>query len=224
MAGMLASSIRLQRLPQVGGPCGALRDSGRPDPARDPVPNDLPWSGRGGVLAFRTASGDRGHQRPPFGPDDDVPQPGWSVAADQSRPTPTPSTRRDKPVTDGRVRMSSQRRTGAPRVISGRRRTRLHWEAGRRPSMRDPAGSSPMPTWHQYLAELERLPDSSLRVTLYRDGQPIHKRMGPQPTAGSPPGHRPRLLIHRRRHRPHQSQPPLTGDTLAVIGARHRWV
>lgn len=28
---------------------------------------------------------------------------------------------------------------------------------------------------HRYLAELERLPDGSLRASLYRDGQPVHR-------------------------------------------------
>ena len=31
------------------------------------------------------------------------------------------------------------------------------------------------PPMHRYLAELERLPDGSLRVSLYRDGEPIHR-------------------------------------------------
>ena len=31
------------------------------------------------------------------------------------------------------------------------------------------------PPMHRYLAELERLPDGSLRISLYRDGEPIHR-------------------------------------------------
>jgi hypothetical protein len=31
------------------------------------------------------------------------------------------------------------------------------------------------PPMHRYLAELERLPDGSLRISLYRDGRPIHR-------------------------------------------------
>lgn len=30
------------------------------------------------------------------------------------------------------------------------------------------------PPMHRYSAELERLPDGSLRATLYQDGQPVH--------------------------------------------------
>ena len=31
------------------------------------------------------------------------------------------------------------------------------------------------PPMHRYLAELERLPDGSLRISLYRNGEPIHR-------------------------------------------------
>ena len=37
---------------------------------------------------------------------------------------------------------------------------------------------------HRYLAELERLPDGTLRVSLYRDGQPVHREWAPNQRRG----------------------------------------
>lgn len=56
-------------------------------------------------------------------------------------------------------------------------RTHYRWELTTEALMGELAGS--VPPWalpmSSYLTELERLPDGSLRISLYRDGRAVHR-------------------------------------------------